>query len=115
MVRVEGWSTPVVLPARLGDLRGPNAGVVHLPIGLYSSGGGPEEAFDLGDEVDRATLYSVVMENAATPGDLAAWLDGRLLRRMWPTMWLSPHVRRAWEPLLGTRQGTGTAAACGSL
>jgi len=111
MVRVRGWLTPVVLPARLEDLHGPVSGVVHLPLGLYSSGGGPPTGFDVDDWVDRATLYSVVMENAATAEDLATWLDAGLLQQMWLTMWLSPHVRRAWEPLMETRSASASAPA----
>ncbi len=49
------------------------------------------------------------MENAPTAADVAAWLDAGLLRQLWPTLWLSPHVRRAWAPLLEPQPAPATA------
>ncbi len=106
--RVAGWSAPVAVPARLEDLHGPTTGIVRLPLAIYSSGAGPDTPFDLDNPAARAELYAVVMENAATAADLAEWLDADLLQQMWPTMWLSPHVRRAWAPLLEQRPAPAT-------
>jgi hypothetical protein len=106
--RVTGWSAPVALPARLEDLHGPTTGVVRLPLSIHSSGAGPDTPFDLDNPAARARMYAIVMENAPTAADVAAWLDAILLQQMWPTLWLSPHVRRAWAPLLETRSTPAT-------
>ena len=35
-----------------------------------------------------------------TVDDVEHLVDAGLLPRYWAQMWLSPHVRRAWEPLM---------------
>ena len=97
--RTQGWSAPVAVPGDLLSLRGPRTGVVRLPLRVYSSGAGPAQEFDLDDPAARASLYAIVLENG-DEDDVAAWVDLGELRRLWPTLWLSPHVRRAWEPRL---------------
>ena len=94
-----GWSAPVDVPGTLEDLHGPTSGQLRLPVRVYSSADGPRRVWDLEDPAARAEFYAVVMENAALP-DVTAYLDAGMLRALWPTMWLSPHVRRAWAPLL---------------
>ena len=101
--RAGGWSAPVVVPASLDGLHGPSRGRLTLPVRVYSSAGGQRRVWDLDDPASREELYSVVMENAELP-DVLAYLDAGLLRAMWPTMTLSPHVRRAWAPLLDTTE-----------
>jgi hypothetical protein len=34
---------------------------------------------------------------AASPQDLYAYLDERVLRRLWALLWLPAQLRRAWE------------------
>ena len=42
-------------------------------------------------------LYRAVLIEAATPQDLYAYLDERVLRRLWALLWLPAQLRRAWE------------------
>jgi hypothetical protein len=42
-------------------------------------------------------LYETVLREATRPGDLAAYLDGSVLVRIWPRLFLPRGVRRAWE------------------
>lgn len=91
-----GWTAPVSLPARLKDLRGPAGGVVHLPLRVHSSGAGPAQSFDLSDDGQRAGLYEIVLENGSVD-DICHYVHAGELIRLWERMWLSPHVRRAWE------------------
>ena len=97
--RTAGWCTPVDLPGSLDELHGPTSGQLQLPVRVYSSADGPRRVWALDDPDARAELYAVVLENAALP-DVLAYLDADMLRALWPTLWLSPHVRRAWAPLL---------------
>ncbi|RBY78767.1 hypothetical protein DQ238_11955 [Geodermatophilus sp. TF02-6] len=82
---------------------------MKLPLTIHSSGAGPDTSFDLDDPATRAEMYALVMENAPTAADLAAWLDAGLLQQMWPTLWLSPHVRRAWARLFEQQPAAATA------
>ena len=43
--------------------------------------------------------YAIVMEHG-TVDDVEHLLNAELLRGCSAQMWLSPHVRRAWEPLM---------------
>jgi hypothetical protein len=43
--------------------------------------------------------YAIVMEHG-TLDDVERLLNAGLLRRYWVQMWLSPHVREAWAPLM---------------
>lgn len=91
-----GWKAPVWLPDRLEDLHGPETGLVQLPLRIHSSGAGPAETFDLADDAQRMTLYQIVLENGRAE-DICRYIHAEALRRFWDHMWLSPHVRRAWE------------------
>jgi hypothetical protein len=85
---------PYVVADRLDDLCGPVAGRVTLPAHLDWSG---DATYDLGKPARLASLYRTVLNEASCVEDLRAWLDARLLRRLWPTLWLPPALRRAWE------------------
>jgi len=93
-----GWRQPVTV-VDVVELHGPLDGVVHLPLRVYSSGMGPAEAFDLADEAQRIALYQIVLSDGDEDA-LRSYINGAELRRLWPRLWLSPHVRRAWEPQL---------------
>lgn len=97
--RLAGWVAPVEIPADLTQLRGRTSGRVRLPLSIYSSGAGPRETFDLDTDAGTDGVYRIVLENG-TATDVAAWLDLATLRRRWPHLWLSPHVRAAWAPYL---------------
>ena len=94
-----GWSRPVSVPEDLDLLRGGLAGEVRLPLGLYSSGQGPDRVFDLGEEAQRIELYEIVLTNGAEY-DVCRYVDRHELVRLWARLWLPDHVRRAWEPRL---------------
>lgn len=79
---------------RLEDLTGPEHGWVTLPRSLAWSG---SPGYDLDDEGDAAALYQAVLNEASSPAELARSLNGDLLRRLWPTLWLAPRLRRLWE------------------
>ena len=85
----------------LSGLTGPTCGVVALPHRLAW---GPERTFDLDDPWDRQHLYEIVLREAVTPTELATWLDGPTLQRLWTTLYLPRGVRQHWEdhhPQLG--------------
>ena len=83
-----------VVPASLADLRGPRRGTVTLDRSLDWSGDG---TYDLDDAGDLQVMYQTVLNQAATTGDLCRWLDGDLLRRLWPTLWLPARLRALWQ------------------
>lgn len=84
-----------LVAADLGSLRGPVTGMVELPLRLFWSL--PDHKFDLDDADTRRWYYETVLREASRPGDLAAFLDGATLTRLWPELYLPKGVRRAWE------------------
>jgi hypothetical protein len=65
---------PYLLPETLGDLTGPVAGIVQLPLGL-----------------------DWVIREATRPEDLRSYLNGAVLREAWGRLFLPACVRRIWE------------------
>ena len=103
-----GSRKPYVVADRLDDLRGPTAGTVSLPPHLDWSG---DARYDLDKPARLASMYRTVLNEAGSPDDLQAWLHGRLLTQLWPTLWLPPALRQLWEarfPELASRR-TGAA------
>lgn len=98
-IREHGWERPVAVPESLDELTGSLAGVVTLPLRLSWSGLADRRAFDLANEHDRRMLYEVVLTEG-TLDDVRAYVDAAELLRLWRQLWLSPHVRRAWQPLI---------------
>jgi hypothetical protein len=99
-----GDRKPYVVPERLDDLCGPTAGTVTLPPHLDWSG---NASYDLGKPARLASMYRSVLNEAGSADDLRAWLDGRMLAQLWPTLWLPAALRRMWEhrfPELGRAQ-----------
>lgn len=95
--RGDGWQRPVAVPESLAQLRGELTGHVRLPITVYASG--PAREFDLSSESDRIELYPIVMTDGRLQ-DVVGLLNATELVRLLPQLWLSPHVRRAWAPLV---------------
>jgi hypothetical protein len=94
---------PVVVAVSLAELRGPASGLVELPQRLFWSG---ERIFDLSDSEQLLSMYEAVFEAARTQADLAEYLNGETLARVWPQLGISSRARRAWEaahPCLGVR------------
>ena len=103
---------PVIVPASLAELSGPADGLVELPQRLFWSGA--ERVFDLSDPDRLLEMYEVVFDAARTEADLAEYLHGETLARVWPDLALAPRVRRAWEaahPGLSPARPLGTNPA----
>lgn len=98
--RREGWQRPVAVPDDLSALHGPTTGRVRLPLHVYSSGMGPGREFDLSVGAEQAELYQIVLTEGRLV-DVCRFINAEALLRLWPALWLSPHVRAAWGPLLG--------------
>jgi hypothetical protein len=88
------YQRPYAVPERLDLLRGPLSGTVHLPSHLDWSG---NAVYDLDAPGRVVDLYRAVLIEAAGPQDLYAYLDERVLRRLWALLWLPAQLRRAWE------------------
>ena len=106
VVRTRSWyearpGRNAVVARSLADLRGPAEGTVELPLRLFWSS--LDRSFDLADPEMARCLYETVLREATRPDDLAAYLDGGMLVRIWPRLFLPKGVRRGWEdqhPLL---------------
>lgn len=88
------YAKPLVVAADLALLRGPTTGVVTLPRHLDWSGSADYDLDRPGRIVD---LYRTVLIEATKPTDLHTFLDQTVLTRLWPSLWLAPDLRRAWE------------------
>ncbi|MDY7087503.1 MAG: hypothetical protein SYR96_20600 [Actinomycetota bacterium] len=88
------YAKPVVVADDLALLHGRTAGVVTLPRHLDWSGAADYDLDSPGRIVD---LYRTVLIEATKPDDLHAFLDRALLTRLWPSLWLPPDLRHAWE------------------
>ncbi len=98
-----------VVAASLADLRGPAEGTVELPLRLFWSS--RDRSFDLGDPEMARCLYETVLREATRLDDLATYLDGRMLVRIWSRLFLPKGVRRAWEDQHPVLRAARTAAA----
>jgi hypothetical protein len=88
------YRRPYGVPERLDLLQGPSSGTVQLPSYLDWSG---SAVYDLDAPGRVVDLYRAVLIEAASPQDLYAYLDERVLRRLWALLWLPAQLRRAWE------------------
>ena len=84
-----------LVAASLADLRGPDRGVVELPLRLFWSA--PDRTFDLGQPSMLQAMYEAVLREASRPDDLARYLNGEVLVAVWPELFLPKGLRRAWE------------------
>jgi hypothetical protein len=101
--------------ASLAELHGPLGGLIELPQRLFWSGA--ERVFDLSDSERLLEMYEAVFDAARTDADLAEYLNGEALPRVWPRLALSPRVRRAWEtahPDLASGERASTAPSAPS-
>ncbi len=85
---------PYAITESLDDLCGPTTGTVTLDQRLDWSG---RARYDLANPRRLASMYETVLRESANAGDLARWLDGATLVRLWPQLVLPPQVRRVWE------------------
>jgi hypothetical protein len=88
------YQRPYAVPERLNLLQGPSSGTVQLPSYLDWSG---NAVYDLDAPGRVVDLYRAVLIEAASPQDLYAYLDERVLRRLWALLWLPAQLRRTWE------------------
>jgi hypothetical protein len=92
--RTYAENRPYALPDALGDLTGPVAGTVQLPLRLDWS---ERAVFHLDDPAERNLMYERVIREATQADDLHAYLNDAVLRRVWRHLFLPPNVRRTWE------------------
>ena len=81
------------IPERLDELRGPEQGVVVLPVHLTWFG---LREFDVSDAPSRVRLYTIVLSQGER-NDIARFLHPGLLRQDWPQLraLVTPEVRDA--------------------
>jgi hypothetical protein len=85
---------PYTVPDSLEELTGPTSGVVELPLRLDWSEQG---RYDLSDPRQLNLMYERVIRESMRVEDLRAYLDGRMLQRVWRQLWLPRKVRGLWE------------------
>jgi hypothetical protein len=85
---------PYAVAGQLEDLRGPTSGVVELDRSLDWTG---RARYDLDNPRRLASMYETVLREATRPEDLARWLDGATLVRLWPTLVLPRQVQDLWR------------------
>ena len=92
------------LPATLAELRGPDSGVVVLPVHLSWHG---LREFDVAKDESRLVLYSILL-GQGRQADLARFVNPARLKQDWPELaaLLSPRTRRACERRLGLAAGS---------
>jgi hypothetical protein len=81
---------PYAVADTMSDLRGPTSGTVVLDRRLDWSG---RARYDLANPRRLASMYETVLREATSPDDLARWLHGPTLTRLWPELVLPPQVR----------------------
>jgi DNA invertase Pin-like site-specific DNA recombinase len=85
---------PVLVIDDLGDLRGPVTGTVELPLQMFWY---PNRTFNLDEPGIMRWVYQVVLREASRPAELAGYLNGDALTRLWPELRLPKGIRLAWE------------------
>jgi len=81
-------------PAHLADLTGPTDGLIELPITIDW---GPKRVYDMGRDAERRIVYERVLREAATPEEVARYVNGAVLVAMWSQLFLPQRIRRVWE------------------
>ncbi|GAA3954187.1 hypothetical protein GCM10023085_40860 [Actinomadura viridis] len=92
-------SRAYVVPESLDGLTGPASGVVELPPHLDWS---EQHVYDLDDPAQAGLMYERVIREAASPRDLATYLNAERLARLWNRLHLPARVRRQWESAFPT-------------
>ncbi|MGN9783443.1 hypothetical protein ACTMTF_18565 [Nonomuraea sp. ZG12] len=83
-----------LVPADLRELTGPVTGVVELPVHLDWS---EQRVYDLDDDAQLGLMYERVIREAVQLDDLRTYLNGSLLIRIWPQLFLPVRARKSWE------------------
>lgn len=95
---------PVLVAATLGELAGPDHGVVELPLRLWWN---PHRGFDLDQHTMLLWMYENVLREAVRHDELRRFLHGPTLLRVWPELNLPRGVRQAWEARHPQLRATG--------
>ncbi|MFI1381825.1 hypothetical protein [Embleya sp. NPDC020886] len=85
---------PYAVPDSFAELTGPAEGVVVLPTSLDWT---PKQSYDLADDADVRLLYETVLREAMHAEELVGHVNGDLLVRVWPRLWLPMGLRVMWE------------------
>jgi hypothetical protein len=85
---------PYAVPDSFAELAGPAEGVVVLPTSLDWT---PKHTYDLADDADMRLLYETVLREAMHAEELRRHVNGDLLARVWPRLWLPLRLRVMWE------------------
>lgn len=89
------WSSrPITVADDLTRLRGPESGIVQLPLALDWT---PRGRYDLDDEEARRSMHQVVLREARDEAQLEQYLNETLLREIWVSLFLPKLVREEWE------------------
>ncbi|MEU4230697.1 hypothetical protein AB0F17_40950 [Nonomuraea sp. NPDC026600] len=83
-----------LVPADLHELAGPSTGVVELPLHLDWS---EQRVYDLKDDGQLGLMYERVIREAVQLDDLRTYLNGSVLVRIWPRLYLPVQARQVWE------------------
>ena len=84
---------PYDVPASLGDLTGPRAGVVRVSRHIDTSF---DRTYDVTDPSMRWSLYSAVVRDGLVSEQIAL-LDRAWLVELWPELNLPARCRAVWE------------------
>lgn len=79
----------------LASLCGPVSGTVTLPLRLFWSPAG--QPFDLDKPFMLRLMYETVLQEAVSPQELTAYLNGDKLVEVWRDLFVPKGVRQAWE------------------
>ncbi len=95
----------MAIPDDVDDRSAPKAsGRVRIPLHVYWSGRGPDQEWDLDDSTQLAHVYEIVLTEG-TEDDVRRFIDVDKLVVLWPRLYLSPWVRRAWAAWLRQHRG----------
>ncbi|HEX8628297.1 MAG TPA: hypothetical protein VF755_09010 [Catenuloplanes sp.] len=85
---------PALVSPSLDELRGPDHGVVHLPLRLMWN---PHRSFDLDNPDLLRWMYENVLREAVRYDELRRFINGGVLVQVWGELNLPRGVRQAWE------------------
>lgn len=83
------------MPADLGLLTGPTAGVFDPPVNLFWQPG----ELDFASTADLIRFYSSAIWHIHAADTFATWINGGALIDLWPHLAIPSRVRSAWETL----------------
>lgn len=84
---------PYDTPSSLLALRGPESGLIELPVTVHW---GPQHTYDLADPGDLESSYQALVRDGAT-AEQEQFLNERLLRAVWSDLVLPTRCRLTWE------------------